>query len=54
MELKIIKEDETSHTDRLIKNVPDKIWDEFRRLAKLNGLTSSKMLEVLLTVVNED
>lgn len=53
MELKIIKEESGTCSDHLLKNIPDEAWEEFRRLATLNGLTLGKMFEVLVTVVNK-
>lgn len=54
MELKITNKDNDCRGDHLVKNIPDEVWDEFKRLAKVNGLTVSKMFEVLVDIVSKD
>lgn len=45
MELKIRKEDSS---DKLIKNMPEESWNKLKKLAQINGLTTSKMIELLV------
>lgn len=45
--MELLKED-IERSDRLIKNISDDSWDTLKELAKYNGVTISRMIELLI------